>query len=85
MAEYTHKELLSEETEYFESHDKEFLRKYEDKHLLIHGAELIGVFDDEDQAVLEGIRRFGKGPFLVRQPGEPEIILEAPAYSLGLL
>ena len=83
--EHTHEELLSVETEYFERHDKDFLRKYEGKHLLIYGAKLIKVFDNEDEAVLEGVRRFGKGPFLVRQPGEPEIVLEAPAYSLGLL
>jgi hypothetical protein len=35
--------------------------------VLIHGEDLVGVFETEAEAFGEGARQFGRGPFLIRQ------------------
>ena len=77
--------ILETETEFFELHKKEFLHTYKGKFLLIHDQELIGTYADEEEAVSEGMRQFGIGPFLVRRPEDEETVLSIPAYSLGLM
>ncbi len=82
MAETT---ILAEETAFFEKNESRFREQYRDRYLLIHGPELIGDFGDEEEAVVAGVERFGQGPFLVRRPGDPVPVFDAPAYSMGLL
>lgn len=77
--------LLAEETAFFDKNDRAFQRKYKGRVLLIHRGNLIGDFDDEESAVIEGVRQFGRGPFLVRKPGEPVPTFSIPAHSLGLM
>jgi hypothetical protein len=50
--------------------------------VLIHGADLIGVFDTDAQAVAEGARRFGRESFLVRQVREEEPIIFIPSFGV---
>ena len=76
--------LLAEEIAFFDEHRDEYVRRYPGRHLLIHGRELLGHFEDRETAVASGYRRFGIGPFLVRQSGEGTIELSAPALSLGI-
>ncbi len=52
---------------------------------LIHGDDLIGVFDTDAEAVREGTRRFGRELFLVRQVRAEEPIISNPALDLGIL
>jgi hypothetical protein len=59
--------MFEEEMAYYNQHRQEFLSKYEWKYLLIKGSELLGTFNDAQQAYTEGLRRFGKVPFLVKQ------------------
>ena len=53
--------------------------------VLIHGDELVGVFDTDAEALVEGARRFGREAFLVRQVRDEEPIFFNPALSLGIL
>jgi len=53
--------------------------------VLIHGEDLIGVFDSDAEAVREGTRRFGREPFLVRQVRAEEPVISNPALDLGIL
>jgi len=53
--------------------------------VLIHGDELIGIYEDEAQATSEGARRFGREPFLVRQVREDEPVVSNPGLDLGIL
>ena len=39
------------------------------KWILIHGKENIGIFDTFEDAAVEAGRRFGRGPYLIRQVG----------------
>ena len=79
-------ELLVEEIQFYEENKDRFLREHTNRHLLIKGRELIGSFTTRDQAVGEGVRRFGPGPFLVLLSGEESVpTASAPALTLGLL
>ena len=48
---------LAEEVAFYEEHFAEYRRKYAGRYLLIHGAELIGVYEDELEANYDGYRQ----------------------------
>lgn len=77
--------LLAEETSFYEENRDDFLMKYPNRHLLIKGREIIGSYETYSQAVEEGVKRFGQGPFLVRLAGADEPQAGSPALALGLL
>ena len=77
--------LLAVETAYYDEHARELLLAYPNRFLLIHGDELIGTYESHAEAVADGVRRYGRGPFLVRRTGDEELVLTAPALTLGLL
>ena len=76
--------LLVDEIAYYDSHKEELTRKHPSRYLLIKGAELIGSYEDEDEAVAQGIRLFGSEPFLVRLAGEDTPVLNVPLLSIGV-
>lgn len=45
------------------------------KWVLFHGAERIGVFDAFESAAGEAVKRFGRGPYLIREIGAPPVSL----------
>jgi hypothetical protein len=45
--------------------------------VVIYGGELIGTFDRFQAAATEAAGRFGRGPYLIRQIGAPDIVLPA--------
>jgi hypothetical protein len=53
--------------------------KLETEHLgkwaLVHDGELIGAYEEFDQAAEEAVAKFGRGPYLIRQIGAPPITL----------
>ena len=78
--------LLADEIKFYEENKERFIREYTNRHLLIKGKELIGSFTTRDQAIGEGYRKFGSGPFLVLLSGEESVpTASVPALTLGLL
>ena len=77
--------MLDTEIAYYDEHAEELLLTYPNRYVLIYGDELIGTFESRSDAVGEGVRRYGRGPFLVRRTGDKQLVLTAPALSLGLL
>jgi len=77
--------MLEEELKYYSQHRSEFLPKYEWKYLLIKGSDLLGAFDNAQDAYQEGLRRFGNVPFLIKQVLREERVEQIPALSLGLI
>ena len=78
------KPLLDEEISFYEFNKEEFTREHINRHLLIKGSKLIGSFENRDQAIAEGYRRYGTDPFLVRLTGEIPPIGYVPALDLGI-
>ena len=76
---------LAAETAYYDEHAKELLLTYPNRFLLVSRDEVIGDHESRSEAVAEGVRRYGQGPFLVRRTGDKALVLTAPALTLGLL
>ena len=64
--------LLKAEISYYDEHTEELLLTYPNRFVLIHGDQLIGDFESRSDAVAEGVRRYGRGPFLVRRTGDKQ-------------
>jgi hypothetical protein len=77
--------MLEQELAFYEEHRTEWLTKHPGRFVLVNGRELIGVFDNQDDALSEGARRFGLASFLVRRVEEAEELVQVPALTLGLL
>lgn len=77
--------LLAVETAYYDEHARDLLLTYPNRFLLIHGDKLIGAYESHSEAVAEGVRKYGRGPFLVRRTGDEAMVCTAPALTLGLL
>ena len=49
------------------------------KWVLLHDLELIDTYDSFEAAAEDAVRRFGRGPYLIRQVGAPAVTLPASA------
>jgi len=47
------------------------------KWVLLHDRQLVGVYDSFDKAAEDAVKRFGGGPYLIRQVGAQAITLPA--------
>jgi hypothetical protein len=47
------------------------------KWVILRGSELVGVYDSFDAAAEEAVKRFGSGPYMLRQIGAPAVTLPA--------
>jgi hypothetical protein len=77
--------LFANEIATYEAKKSQLLAEHRGKFVLVHGAELSGIYDSEQNALEEGYRRFGPVPLLIQQilPVTPE--QSAPAMALGIL
>ena len=78
-------DLLGVETRWYDEHAKDLLLAHPNRYLLISGEAVIGHYEHHSEAVAEGVRRYGQGPFLVRRTGDKAPVLTVPALTLGLL
>ena len=46
--------------------------------VVFHGGELVDTYESFEEAAEEAVRRFGRGPYLIRQVGAPPVSLRAP-------
>lgn len=77
--------MLEQELAYYAEHLAEWLAKHQGKFVLVKGRELVGVFENQNEALAEGARRFGLESFLARRVEEAEELVHVPALTLGLL
>ncbi len=47
------------------------------KWVVFHDETLIGIYDSLENAAVDAARRFGRGPYLIRQVGAPPLRLPA--------
>jgi hypothetical protein len=64
--------VLDDELARFQEMKSDLLKTDAGKFALIRGKEFAGVFESLDTAYNEGVKRFGSGPFLVKQITEKE-------------
>jgi hypothetical protein len=77
---------LETEIRAYEAKREELERHHKGKFVVFHGEEFVGAFDDFDKAAAEAVRRFGRGPYLIRQVGATVPPISASlAAKIGLL
>lgn len=74
---------LDHEIEAFERKKDELERHHLGKWVVIHDGELVNAFDTFDTAAREAVSRFGRGPYLIRQVGQPPVKLPASFAAVG--
>jgi hypothetical protein len=47
------------------------------KWVIVHDEKLVGIYDSFEQAALDAVSKFGRGPYLIRQIGAPPVSLPA--------
>lgn len=68
---------LDTEIKAYELRRKELEEHYRGKFVVFKGSEFVGHWDTLDAAATEAVRRFGRGPYLIRQVGAPSPTLPA--------
>jgi len=68
---------LDSEIKAYQAMSGELGAKYPGKWVLVHDGRLEGAFDRFETTAEEAVRRFGRGPYLIRQVGAPPIALPA--------
>lgn len=77
--------MLDKELQFYQENLQEWLKTYSGKFVVVKDNELIGFFDNNEQALSEGARRFGLTSFLVRRVEPTQKEVSIPALTLGLL
>jgi hypothetical protein len=70
---------LEKEIAAFESSQQQLERDHLGKWVVIHEQEVVGIFDNFDAAASDAVRKFGHGPYLIRQIGAPPMVMPASA------
>ena len=76
---------LEIEIRYFEANLENWLKDHQGKFALVKGEELIGTFDNPENAYIAGVQKFGNVPFLIRRITGQDTTVHLPALTLGLL
>ena len=80
------KEDLSRETALYEELKAEFEKEHRWEWVVIHDEEIVGFYDDFQDAAQDAVERFQRGPYLIRQIGVPKralpvSVLHHPVYA----
>lgn len=59
----------------YEARREELEKHYVGKWVVFYGAEMVSLYDSFELAAEDAVRRFGRGPYLIRQIGAPPITL----------
>ena len=73
--------VLETEIAKFEAMKAELESLYLGKFVVIKGDELVGTWDTMDAAATVAVQKFGKGPFLIRQVGAPNLTIPASVFA----
>jgi hypothetical protein len=68
---------IDQEISAYEAMREGLEREHMGKWVLVHNGELVAVFDSFELAAEDSVRRFGRGPCLLRQVGAPPVSLPA--------
>jgi len=63
----------------YERMQSELEREHMGKWVVVHDEQLIGAYEDFEDAACSGVQRFGSGPFLLRQVGAQPLNRWTPA------
>ena len=68
---------LEAEISAYEEMEKELEAKHTGKWVVFHDRKLISLYDSFEAAAEDAVRRFGRGPYLIRSVGAPPVVMPA--------
>ena len=68
---------LENEITAYELMQRDLESQHMGKWALVHGCVLVGVHDSFERVAEDAVRRFGRGPYLIRQIGAPPFVMPA--------
>ena len=68
---------LSEEITAYEAMRVELEADYFGKWVVVHDRQLVGTYGAFEPAADDAVTKFGRGPYLIRQVGQPPLVLPA--------
>jgi hypothetical protein len=75
---------LDDEIAFYETLRADLESRQLGKWVLVHDRKLEGTYDAFEDAAVDAVGRFGRGPYLIRQVGAPPVTLPASVmYNLG--
>lgn len=77
-------EMLKKELETYEREREALLGTAEGKFVLIHGDEVLGTFDTQQDAIGQGYALLGNVPFLVKQIVQVEVPIDFVSSLLAV-
>ena len=77
-------QILGTEIQTYEQQRENLLGTSEGKFVLIHGTQVVGIFDAKMDAIAAGYQQFGNVPFLVKQILRIEAPLNFMSNLLGI-
>ena len=69
--------VLDREIAAYENMRDTLEREHQSKWVVIYGEELVGAYNDFQDAAADATRRYGRGPYLIRQVGASPATLPA--------
>jgi len=65
-------EALQKEFDFYKAHQKELVKNYEGKYLVVKNQAVVGVYGTREEAIQESMKKYTLGTFLVQyvQSGE---------------
>ena len=73
---------LEREIRAYKAMEVDLCRHHAGKWVVIHGGKLVDAFDTLDAAAREAVRRFGRGPYLIRKVGIAPLLFPADVGAL---
>lgn len=68
---------LKDEIAAYEKMRSELEANHVSKWVIVHNCELVGIYDSLESAAEEAVKKFGRGPYLIRQVGSSSLVLPA--------
>lgn len=68
---------LKEEIATYERMSNDLEIEHSGKWVVVHNKELAGIYDSFELAAEDAVKRFGRGPYLIRKIGAPPVTLPA--------
>jgi hypothetical protein len=76
--------VLQRELDFFEQQRLQLFAHAPGKNALVKGAELVGIFDTELEAIRAGYQKIGNEAFLVKHIVEADVPLTFTSFNLGI-
>ena len=70
---------LEQEIDAYEAMRADLEEKYFDKWIIMRNSKVAGAFDSSEECIQFAVEEFGRGPYLIRQVGEPPMRLPTSA------